>query len=103
MREREHFQFSLYTILESGRTTLVKELENPRATFMYKQSSLKQSILEESHFETPVLGFKATGALEESGLTLFSFIPPVCLSTVYFGLLKMKANKTRFGANLGER
>lgn len=79
-RERERASsFLSLLFLKAGRATLVKELENPQATFMYKQSSLKQSILEESHLETPVLGFKATGASEESGLTLFSFISPVCL------------------------
>jgi len=80
--------YSLYPILEgtktqAGKATLVKELENPQATFMYKQLSLKQTILEESHYETTVLGFKATGALEESGLALalFHFI---CLLTPWF-------------------
>lgn len=70
---------------------------------MYKQSSLKQTILEESHFETPVLGFKATGVPEEPGLTLFLSFHLSVYSTVYFGLLKMKANKSRFGVNLGVR
>lgn len=99
---------SLYPILEvtktqAGRATLVKELENPQATFMCKQSSLKQTVLEESHFETPVLGFEATGASEESGLRLTFFLF-TCLFTPWFfwGLLKMKANKTRFGASLRE-
>lgn len=88
MRASSVLSFSLYPILEgtktqAGRATLVKELENPQATFMYKQSSLKQTVLEESHFETPVLRFKATGASEESGLML-AFFHFTCLFTPWF-------------------
>lgn len=47
----------LFSLFLKQQKTPVKELENPQATFMYKQSSLKQTVLEESHSETPVLGF----------------------------------------------
>lgn len=88
MRASSVLSYSLYPILEgtktqAGKATLVKELENPQATFMYKQSSLKQTVLEESHFETPVFRFKATGASEESGLAL-AFFHFTCLFTPWF-------------------